>query len=183
MMSADSNAPLRQGQPYHQLATEQVNPATREIDRMTPLEMVQAINAEDAKVAGAVERELPQIARAIEAIAERLRRGGRLIYMGAGTSGRLGILDASECPPTFNVSPGLVVGRIAGGPIAVAHAQEDQEDSAESGRADALELHISEADALVGIAASGRTAYVLGAIAYAEAQGALTIGLDRKSVV
>lgn len=177
MMSADPNPPLQQGQMYHLLATEQINPATSAIDRMTPLEMVQAMNAEDAKVARAVERELPQVARAIEAIAARLRRGGRLIYMGAGTSGRLGVLDASECPPTFNVPPDLIVGRIAGGPIALSQSQEDQEDSAEAGRADAADLRITEADALVGITASGRTAYVLGAIAYAKARGALTIGL------
>lgn len=164
-------------QPYHLLATEQVNPATRGIDRMTPLEMVQAINAEDARVAGAVEQALPQIARAIEEIAARLRRGGRLIYMGAGTSGRLGALDAAECPPTFNTSPDMIIGCMAGGPTAFAQAMEDQEDSAESGRADATRLEIGAADALVGITASGRTAYVLGAVAYARAQGALTIGL------
>src|SRR5216683_1343349 len=97
------------------LETEKVNPATVEIDRMSPLEIVRVMNAEDARVAQAVEQELPNIARAIEAIAARMRRGGRLIYMGAGTSGRLGILDASECPPTFNVSPDLVIGKLAGG--------------------------------------------------------------------
>jgi N-acetylmuramic acid 6-phosphate etherase len=176
-MSAEQNAPRQPGQSYQQLATEQVNPATRDIDRMTTLEMVQAMNAEDASVAGAVARALPQIAEAIEAIAARLRRGGRLIYMGAGTSGRLGVLDASECPPTFNVSPEMIVGCVAGGPIALARSQEDQEDSAEGGQADAARLHIGEADALVGITASGRTAYVLGATAYARERGALTIGL------
>ncbi|HEY7357874.1 MAG TPA: N-acetylmuramic acid 6-phosphate etherase [Ktedonobacterales bacterium] len=176
-MSAEQNAPRQQGQSYQQLATEQVNPATRDIDRMTTLEMVQAMNAEDASVAGAVARALPQIAEAIEAIAARLRRGGRLIYMGAGTSGRLGVLDASECPPTFNVSPEMIVGCVAGGPIALARSQEDQEDSAEGGQADAARLDIAEADALVGITASGRTAYVLGATAYARERGALTIGL------
>ncbi len=176
-MSVDPNAQRQQGQAYHLLATEQVNPATTEIDRMTPLEIVQAMNDEDAKVAGAVRQELPRIARAIEEIAARLRRGGRLIYMGAGTSGRLGALDASECPPTFNTPPDMIIGCMAGGPSALTQAMEDQEDSAESGRADAVRLNISEADALVGITASGRTAYVLGAIAYAKAQGALTIGL------
>jgi N-acetylmuramic acid 6-phosphate etherase len=176
-MSIDPQASPQQGQPYSQLATEQINPATSQIDRMTPLEMVQAINAEDAKVAGAVERELPQIARAIEAIAARLRRGGRLIYMGAGTSGRLGALDAAECPPTFNTPPGMIIGMMAGGPSALTKAMEDQEDSAEAGLADATNLQIGEADALVGITASGRTAYVLGAIGYAKAHGALTIGL------
>lgn len=164
-------------QTYHLLATEQVNQATRGIDRMTPLEMVRAMNAEDARVAGAIEQALPQIARAIEEIAARLRRGGRLIYMGAGTSGRLGALDASECPPTFNTPPDMIIGCMAGGPTAFTQAMEDQEDSAESGRADATRLEIGEADALVGITASGRTAYVLGAVAYARAKGALTIGL------
>ncbi|HEY7349096.1 MAG TPA: N-acetylmuramic acid 6-phosphate etherase [Ktedonobacterales bacterium] len=176
-MSADPNARLSQGQPYNQLATEQVNQATREIDRMTPLEIVRAMNAEDARVAGAVQQELPQIARAIEAIAARLRRSGRLIYMGAGTSGRLGALDASECPPTFNTPSDMIIGCMAGGPSALTRAMEDKEDSAESGRADAAQFNITEADALVGITASGRTAYVLGAIAYAREQGALTIGL------
>jgi N-acetylmuramic acid 6-phosphate etherase len=176
-MSVDPNAPLQPGQPYSLLATEQVNPVTSAIDRMTPLEMVQAINAEDARVAGAVERELPQIASAIEAIAERLRRGGRLIYMGAGTSGRLGALDAAECPPTFNTPPGMIIGCMAGGPSALAQAMEDQEDSAEAGRTDAAHLQVGEADVVVGIAASGRTRYVLGAIAYAKQQDALTIGL------
>jgi N-acetylmuramic acid 6-phosphate etherase len=176
-MSVDPNAPLQPGQPYHLLETEQVNQATRDIDRMTTLEMVQAMNAEDARVAGAVRQELPQIARAIDAIAARLRRGGRLIYMGAGTSGRLGALDASECPPTFNTPPDLIIGCIAGGPSALTQAMEDQEDSAEAGRADAERLNIREADALVGITASGRTRYVLGAAAYAKEKGALTIGL------
>src|SRR5262245_36555861 len=138
-MSADQHALPQPGRPYNVLATEQVNQATEAIDRMTPLEMVQAMNAEDAKVASAVTGELPQVARAIEAIATRLRRGGRLIYMGAGTSGRLGVLDASECPPTFTTPPDMVIGRIAGGPVALAQSQEDQEDSAESGRADALD--------------------------------------------
>jgi N-acetylmuramic acid 6-phosphate etherase len=159
------------------LATEQVNPATRAIDRMTPLEMVQAMNAEDAKVAGAVERELPQVACAIEAIAPRLRRGGRLIYIGAGTSGRLGVLDASECPPTFNTPADMILGCIAGGPVALTQSQEDMEDSAEAGQVALTRLKISEADALVGITASGRTRFVLGALAYAKEVRALTIGL------
>ncbi len=176
-MSADSDAPLQPEQPYHLLATEQINQATRDIDRMTPLEMAQAMNAEDARVASAVHQTLPQIAQAIEAIAARLRRGGRLIYMGAGTSGRLGALDASECPPTFNVPPDMIVGCMAGGPSALTRAMEDQEDSAEAGQADAARLNLTEADALVGITASGRTRYVLGAIAYAKERGALTIGL------
>lgn len=159
------------------LATEAINPATAEIDRMSPLEIVQAINAEDAKVAQAVEHELPAIARAIEGIAARMRQGGRLIYIGAGTSGRLGILDASECPPTFGTSPDQIVGLIAGGPIATANAVEDAEDNPAAGQAELEQLQISQLDTIVGIAASGRTPYVLGAITYAKAQGALTIGI------
>jgi len=135
------------------------------------------MNAEDAKVAAAVKGELAQIAGAIEEIARRLRRGGRLIYMGAGTSGRLGALDASECPPTFNLPPDKVIGWVAGGPIALTQASEDAEDSAEAGKADAAQFSISEADTVVVITASGRTPYVLGAITHAKGQGALTIGI------
>jgi len=159
------------------LATEKVNPATAEIDRMSPLEIVQVINNEDAKVAQAVRQVLPSIAGAIEEIASRLRRGGRLVYAGAGTSGRLGALDASECPPTFNIPQAMVTACIAGGPQALGQAHEDFEDSLEAGQLDMARLGISEADAVVGITASGRTPYVRGAIAYAKEQGALTIGL------
>jgi N-acetylmuramic acid 6-phosphate etherase len=159
------------------LATEGINPATTEIDRMSPLEIVQAINAEDAKVALAVELVLPSIARAIEQIAARMRQGGRLIYIGAGTSGRLGILDASECPPTFGISADQIVGLIAGGPIATANAVEDAEDNPAAGQAELEQLHVGALDTIVGIAASGRTPYVLGALTYATAQGALTIGI------
>ena len=171
----DAGAP--RVQPFSVLETEKVNPATSEIDRMSALEIVQVINAEDAKVAEAVGQELPQIARAIEEIAARMRRGGRLLYFGAGTSGRLGALDASECPPTFNLPPDMVIGSIAGGPMAFSQAVEDLEDSMEAGKADAERLGVSEAETLVGIAASGRTPYVLGAIAHAKMVGALTIGL------
>lgn len=159
------------------LATEQRNPATTNIDRMSPLEIVQVMNEEDAKVAAAIRQELPQIARAIEGIAARLRRGGRLIYVGAGTSGRLGVLDAAECPPTFQFPPERVVGLLAGGPIAQSQAQEDMEDRAEAGEADLAALHLTAEDIVVGIAASGRTPYALGAVAYANALGALTIGI------
>lgn len=159
------------------LETEKVNPATMEIDRMSALEMARAMNAEDAKVAQAVGEELPQIARAIEESAARLRRGGRLIYAGAGTSGRLGVLDAVECPPTFSVPPEMVIGLLAGGPMAQSQAQEDQEDSAEAGAADVAGLHVTADDVVVGIAASGRTPYALGALAEANARGALTIGI------
>src|SRR5713226_562604 len=159
------------------LDTEKANPATGEIDRMSPLEIVQVINAEDEKVALAVRQVLPHIARAIEEIATRLRIGGRLIYVGAGTSGRLGALDASECPPTFNIPQEMVTACIAGGAQALGQAHEDLEDSAEAGQADVAELDVSEADAVVGITASGRTPYARGALAYAKARGALTIGL------
>jgi N-acetylmuramic acid 6-phosphate etherase len=159
------------------LDTEKVNPATTEIDRMSPLEIVQVINAEDAKVAQAVQQVLPDIARAIEEIAARLRSGGRLIYAGAGTSGRLGALDASECPPTFNIAQDRVIACIAGGQQALSQAHEDFEDSWEAGQADTAAINVSPMDAVVGITASGRTPYVRGAIAYATERGALTIGL------
>ena len=176
-MSPQPDASVPQEQPFSALETEKINPATSEIDRMSPLEIVQVINAEDAKVAEAIKQELSHIARAIEQIAARMRRGGRLLYFGAGTSGRLGALDASECPPTFNLPPEMVLGSVAGGPIALTLAVEDLEDSAEVGTADAERLGVTEMDTLVGIAASGRTPYVLGAIDRAKAVGALTIGL------
>jgi len=159
------------------LETEKRNPATTTIDRMSALEIARVMNAEDATVAAAVQRELPHIARAIEGITARLRQGGRLVYMGAGTSGRLGVLDASECPPTFGTPPEQFVGWIAGGPDALTRSIEGAEDSTAMGRADAAHLSIAANDVLVGIAASGRTPYVLGAVAYAKEWGALTIGL------
>ena len=163
--------------PLNVLDTEKVNPASTEIDRMSPLEIVQVINAEDAKVAQAVKQVLPQIARAIEEIAIRLRRNGRLVYVGAGTSGRLGALDASECPPTFNIPPDMVISCIAGGQQALGKALEDLEDSWEEGQTDLVSLSISKVDVVIGITASGRTPYARGAIAYARERGALTIGL------
>ena len=167
--------------PVTSLATEQVNPATLEIDRLSPLEMVKVINAEDARVAEAVGKEAESIARAIELITSRLRNGGRLVYMGAGTSGRLGVLDASECPPTFTISPELVIGWVAGGTEAIASAYEDIEDSFEAGLADAAQLGshggLTALDVVVGITASGRTPYTLGALTYAHSQGTATIGL------
>ncbi len=159
------------------LTTEGVNPDTADLDRMSAAEIVRAMHTADATVAAAVGRESDAITRAVEGIAARLRAGGRLVYIGAGTSGRLGVLDASECPPTFGTPPELVVGWIAGGPDALTHAAENVEDDVEAGRRDAEALGITAADALVGIAASGRTPYVLGAVAYARQQGALTIGL------
>ena len=170
-MSSDSTEEL------HELATEKRNPASANIDCLSPLEIVRVMNAEDAGVATAVEAELPRIAAAVEQSAQRLRDGGRLIYIGAGTSGRLGVLDASECPPTFSTPPGLVIGWIAGGPAALIDAVEELEDDAGAGRADAGRLEITATDVVVGITASGRTPFVLGAIAEANDRGALTIGL------
>jgi N-acetylmuramic acid 6-phosphate etherase len=159
------------------LDTEKANPATGVIDRMSPLEIAQVINAEDEQVALAVREVLSQVARAIEEIAARLRSGGRLIYAGAGTSGRLGALDASECPPTFNLAPDVVMACLAGGPTAFGRAHEDLEDSEESGRADLEAVGVTGRDVVVGITASGRTPYARGAIACAREKGALTIGV------
>jgi N-acetylmuramic acid 6-phosphate etherase len=157
--------------------TESRNPASEQIDSLPPLDIVRLINAEDARVAEAVGREAEPIARAIEIIADRLRQGGRLVYLGAGTSGRLGVLDASECPPTFSVPPGMVVGIIAGGPAALTQAIEGAEDNREQGARDLAAIGFSAGDVLVGIATSGRTPYVLGGLAYARSLGAATIGL------
>src|SRR5579884_1303514 len=159
------------------LLTEQRNPASARIDKLATAEMLRVINEEDRRVADAVAREIPNIARAVDAIVEAFRAGGRLFYIGAGTSGRLGVLDASECPPTFNVPPDLVQGIIAGGPAALVHSSEGTEDDPAAGERDLLAHGFRSADALVGIAASGRTPYVLGAIAAATRLGALTIGL------
>jgi N-acetylmuramic acid 6-phosphate etherase len=159
------------------LLTEARNPATEHLDELPTLAMLEVINDEDAKVAGAVRAELPQIARAIDEIAARFGRGGRLFYIGAGTSGRLGVLDASECPPTFSVSSDLVQGLIAGGDSALRLSSEHSEDSPEEGARDLAAAKFAQDDTLVGIAASGRTPYVLGAIAHAKKLGALTVGL------
>ena len=159
------------------LPTEQRNPNTADIDRISTLEMVRRINDEDKKVALAVERELESIARAVDAAYEALRDGGRLIYCGCGTSGRLGVLDAAECPPTYSVDPGMVMGVMAGGESAMFRAAEGAEDNAQAGREDMERIHLSARDLLVGIAASGRTPYVLGAMAYAHEIGARTVAL------
>jgi N-acetylmuramic acid 6-phosphate etherase len=140
--------------------------------------MLRIINEEDAKVAAAVAAELPNIAAAVDAIAARFEHGGRLFYIGAGTSGRLGVLDASECPPTFSVPPTLFQGIIAGGDSALRTSAEAAEDSAQQGAADLVAAGFTPIDTLVGIAASGRTPYALGAIAHARSLGALTIGLS-----
>jgi len=154
------------------------NPHTRELDNLTSLELVRLINAEDAKVAGAVAAEAGAVARAIDVIADRLGAGGRLVYAGAGTSGRLGVLDAVECPPTFNTDPGQVVGLIAGGREGLVRAVEGAEDSAEAGRQDLEDIDLTSADVVVGIAASGRTPYVIGALDYARKKGAFAIGFS-----
>ncbi|HJB98968.1 MAG TPA: N-acetylmuramic acid 6-phosphate etherase [Candidatus Flavonifractor merdavium] len=159
------------------LPTEQRNPNTADIDRISTLEMVRRINDEDKKVALAVERELESIARAVDAAYEALRDGGRLIYCGCGTSGRLGVLDAAECPPTYSVDPGMVMGVMAGGESAMFRAAEGAEDNAQAGREDMEGIHLSARDLVVGIAASGRTPYVLGAMAYAHEIGARTVAL------
>jgi N-acetylmuramic acid 6-phosphate etherase len=163
------------------LTTETGNPATEHLDELSTLDMLTVINDEDATVATAVRAELSQIARAVDTIADRFGRGGRLFYVGAGTSGRLGVLDASECPPTFSVPSELVQGMIAGGDRALRLSSEHSEDSREEGAADLAALAFARdgtPDTLVGIAASGRTPYVLGAIGYARLQGAFTVGLS-----
>ena len=160
------------------LPTEARNPASADLDSLPTLRLLEIINDEDAQVARAVRAELPAIAQTIDGIAERFSRGGRLFYLGAGTSGRLGVLDASECPPTFSVPPTLVQGFIAGGDRALRLSSEHSEDSPELGRDDLFEAGFAAQDTLVGIAASGRTPYVLGGIAYARSLGALTVGLS-----
>jgi N-acetylmuramic acid 6-phosphate etherase len=159
------------------LETEARNPASMNLDELTPLEFVRLMNAEDARVAPAVATQAEAIARAVDVIAGRLRQGGRLIYAGAGTSGRLGVLDATECPPTFSAPPGQVVGLIAGGAGALTQSVEGAEDHPEYAARDLDALGFSAADVLVGIATSGRTPYVLGALAHARRLGAATIGL------
>jgi N-acetylmuramic acid 6-phosphate etherase len=160
-----------------QLPTEARNPRSEHIDQLSTLDMLTVINDEDATVAAAVRAALPQIAQAVDAIAERFAKGGRLLYIGAGTSGRLGVLDASECPPPFSVSPDLFVGLIAGGDSALRKSSESSEDSPAAGAADLSPFALTPADTVLGIAASGRTPYVLGALAHAIECGALTIAL------
>ncbi|MBZ9685827.1 N-acetylmuramic acid 6-phosphate etherase [Clostridium estertheticum] len=159
------------------LTTESRNENTMDIDRISTLEMVKVINNEDKKVAEAVEVELPKIAEAIDCITLRMNKGGRLIYIGAGTSGRLGILDASECPPTFGISEEIVQGIIAGGTEAIFRAKEGAEDSKELAVKDLKDKNITENDTIVGLAASGRTPYVIGGLEYANEIGALTISV------
>ena len=158
--------------------TEGRNPASEAIDSLSALEIVRLMNSEDACVAEAVGCEAEPIALAIEVIADRLRGGGRLIYIGAGTSGRLGVLDAAECPPTFNTPPEMVVGRIAGGPGAMFRAVEGAEDRPELAQRDLEEINLCSRDVLVGIATSGGTPYVIAGLEYAGRQGVYCIGLS-----
>jgi N-acetylmuramic acid 6-phosphate etherase len=160
------------------LLTEQLNPASASIDTLPTAQALEVINREDRKVADAVAAVIPQIARAVDAIVAAMEGGGRLFYIGAGTSGRLGVLDAAECPPTFSAPPDLVQGIIAGGEAALARAAETTEDDPAIGARDLLERGFTKRDVLVGIAASGRTPYVLGAIAEAKRLGAVTIGIS-----
>ncbi|MGH9673125.1 MAG: N-acetylmuramic acid 6-phosphate etherase [Bryobacteraceae bacterium] len=160
------------------LLTEQRNPASETIDNLPTEAMLRIISEEDHKVAPAVASEIPRIAQAVDAIAARLGAGGRLFYVGAGTSGRLGVLDASEIPPTFHLEPGRVVGVIAGGEKALARATEASEDDENAGARDLAAHEVTAADAVAGLSASGRTPYVLGAVRSARAAGALTIGIS-----
>ncbi|MBK0091707.1 N-acetylmuramic acid 6-phosphate etherase [Erwinia sp. S59] len=160
-----------------QMITEGRNPASQNIDELSTEAMLRVINDEDKKVALAVEAIVPQIAQVVDAITAAFSKGGRLIYCGAGTSGRLGILDASECPPTFGTPRSQVVGLIAGGHTAILQAVENAEDNVEQGAQDLKDIDFNANDVLVGIAASGRTPYVLGALAYAKQQGAFSAAL------
>lgn len=160
-----------------QMITEQRNPNSMNIDELSALEVLKVINNEDKQVPLAVEKCLPQITQAVEKIVEAFQQGGRLVYVGAGTSGRLGVLDASECPPTYGVKPEMVVGLIAGGDRALRFPIEGAEDNREQGKADLQAVNFSEKDVLVGIAASGRTPYVLGAMEYANSLRATTVSI------
>jgi N-acetylmuramic acid 6-phosphate etherase len=160
------------------LVTESANPAYPDLAALSTRELAAAMNTEDALVPAAVQRHVPAIAAVIDEIARRMKRGGRLVYVGAGTPGRLGILDASECPPTFGTDPTQVVGVIAGGRAAVKQAVEDAEDSAENAQQDMAALRLTTNDSVIGIAASGRTPYVIAAVTAARAQGAYTVGFS-----
>lgn len=165
-------------QTLKQLTSEQRNSASLNLDQLSALEIVQLMNQEDQKVALAVNDQLAQIAQAVEIIVSAFQQGGRLIYQGAGTSGRLGVLDASECPPTFGVPFGQVIGLIAGGDRAIRKAVENAEDNREAGKADLMQIQLSDKDVVVGLAVSGRTPYVLGGLAYAKSLGAKTIAIS-----
>lgn len=160
------------------LTTESININTTNIDRVSTINMITLINEEDKKVALAIEKVKEEIAKAVDIIAERLMEGGRLIYVGAGTSGRLGILDASECPPTYGVDENLVMGIIAGGKSAMFKAIEGAEDNSELGKEDLIKIKLNEKDVICGIAASGRTPYVIGAMRYGREIGATVLSLN-----
>lgn len=160
------------------LVSETRNPQTMDLDALTTLELVHRFNQQDTLVAEAVKATLPDVASAVDAAAEALKSGGRIIYMGAGTSGRLGVLDASECPPTFGVPHGLVVGLIAGGPGALLKAVEGAEDNAQLGEDDLIALNLTPQDLVVGLAASGRTPYVIGGLKYARKMGCITVAIS-----
>ncbi|MEU3920971.1 N-acetylmuramic acid 6-phosphate etherase [Streptomyces sp. NPDC029004] len=183
--SSGSSSPSRDSASYGELraeldalTTEAFRPELADIDRLPTLDIARIMNGEDETVPAAVAAQLPRIAAAIDATAERMARGGRLVYAGAGTAGRLGVLDASECPPTFNTDPAEVVGLIAGGPDAMVTAVEGAEDSKELAAADLDALRLTADDTVVGISASGRTPYAVGAVEHARTRGALTIGLS-----
>jgi N-acetylmuramic acid 6-phosphate etherase len=160
------------------LVSETRNPQTLDLDALTTIELVSRFNQQDALVADAVKATLPQVANAVDAAAASLKAGGRIIYMGAGTSGRLGVLDASECPPTFGVPHGLVVGLIAGGPGALLKAVEGAEDNAQLGEDDLVSLNLTPDDLVVGLAASGRTPYVIGGLKFARQTGCTTVAIS-----
>ena len=160
------------------MSTETRNQNTMNLDIMTPLEVVTVMNQEDAKVPEAIKPALPNIAQCVTWAIESIEAGGRIVYMGAGTSGRLGVLDAVECPPTFGVAPEVVVGLIAGGEKAFVKAVEGAEDSRELGRQDLVDINVCKNDIVIGIAASGRTPYVLGGLAYAKEVGCHTVGIS-----
>jgi len=160
------------------LVSETRNPATYGLDEMSTLEMVTCFNNEDSKVPLAIREVLPQVAQAVDMAAASFKAAGRLVYLGAGTSGRLGVLDASECPPTFGVSHNMVVGLIAGGPGALLKAVEGAEDNAALGAEDLKNIHLTAADTVVGLAASGRTPYVIGALRYARELGCATVAIS-----
>ncbi len=170
-------------QELSELLTEQVNPNTRHIDECSPLEIARLINEEDKKVAQAVEQELPQVAKAIELVTDAFRLGGRLIYIGAGTSGRLGVLDAAECPPTFGVKPSQVQGIIAGGRKAMFRSLEGAEDNAQAAEEALKKIKLNHHDVLCGISASKRTPFVVAALKYARQVGAKTIFLTSNPTV
>lgn len=183
--SSPSSAPAPGAPPGHELrvqldalTTEAFRPELADIDQQSTLDIARIMNGEDQTVPTAVAAQLPQIAAAIDAIVERMGRGGRLIYTGAGTAGRMGVLDASECPPTFNTSPTQVLGLIAGGPAAMTEAVEGAEDSPDMAVDDLTALALTPDDTVVGISASGRTPYAVGAVTHARSLGALTVGVS-----